>query len=132
VGCGIDRKSTSGTCHFLKSSLVCWFFNWYQSLCRIQGHFSSYGFLLTLMGACTMAPSTCSHLSLSSGFEMCGIAIEDDKKRSGEIEVNHDDLEVIDVLKSVLDGECADDDLLPKLLKMNKSKLVKGILTLIP
>jgi hypothetical protein len=23
-GCGIDRKSTSGTCHFLKSSLVCW------------------------------------------------------------------------------------------------------------
>jgi hypothetical protein len=63
---------------------------------------------------------------------MCGIAIEDDKKRSGEIEVNHDDLKVIDVLKSVLDGECADDDLLPKLLKMNKSKLVKGILTLIP
>jgi hypothetical protein len=24
AGCGIDRKSTSGTCHFLKSSLVCW------------------------------------------------------------------------------------------------------------
>jgi hypothetical protein len=24
VGCGIDRKSTSGTCHFLVSSLVCW------------------------------------------------------------------------------------------------------------
>jgi hypothetical protein len=24
VGCGIDRKSTSGTCHFLESSLVCW------------------------------------------------------------------------------------------------------------
>jgi hypothetical protein len=23
VGCGIDRKSTSGTCHFLGSSLVC-------------------------------------------------------------------------------------------------------------
>jgi hypothetical protein len=22
--CGIDRKSTSGTCHFLESSLVCW------------------------------------------------------------------------------------------------------------
>jgi hypothetical protein len=22
--CGIDRKSTSGTCHFLGSSLVCW------------------------------------------------------------------------------------------------------------
>jgi hypothetical protein len=24
VGCGIDRKSTSETCHFLGSSLVCW------------------------------------------------------------------------------------------------------------
>jgi hypothetical protein len=24
AGCGIDRKSTSGTCHFLRSSLVCW------------------------------------------------------------------------------------------------------------
>jgi hypothetical protein len=24
AGCGIDRKSTSGTCHFLGSSLVCW------------------------------------------------------------------------------------------------------------
>jgi hypothetical protein len=24
VGCGIDRKSTSGTCHFLGSSLICW------------------------------------------------------------------------------------------------------------
>jgi hypothetical protein len=24
VGCGIDRKSTSVTCHFLGSSLVCW------------------------------------------------------------------------------------------------------------
>jgi hypothetical protein len=24
MGCGIDRKSTSGTCHFLRSSLVCW------------------------------------------------------------------------------------------------------------
>jgi hypothetical protein len=24
LGCGIDRKSTSGTCHFLGSSLVCW------------------------------------------------------------------------------------------------------------
>jgi hypothetical protein len=23
MGCGIDRKSTSGTCHFLGSSLVC-------------------------------------------------------------------------------------------------------------
>jgi hypothetical protein len=25
VGCGIDRKSTSGTCHFLGSFLICWF-----------------------------------------------------------------------------------------------------------
>jgi hypothetical protein len=25
VGSGIDRKSTSGTCHFCGSSLVCWF-----------------------------------------------------------------------------------------------------------
>jgi hypothetical protein len=24
TGCGMDRKSTSGTCHFLRSSLVCW------------------------------------------------------------------------------------------------------------
>jgi hypothetical protein len=24
AGCGIDRKSTSVTCHFLISSLVCW------------------------------------------------------------------------------------------------------------
>jgi hypothetical protein len=24
VGCGINRKSTSGTCHFLGSSLICW------------------------------------------------------------------------------------------------------------
>jgi hypothetical protein len=24
VGCGIDQKSTSGTCYFLGSSLVCW------------------------------------------------------------------------------------------------------------
>jgi hypothetical protein len=24
VGCGIDRKSTSGTCHFHGSSFVCW------------------------------------------------------------------------------------------------------------
>jgi hypothetical protein len=92
-----------------------------------------------------MAPSACSHLSLSSVFEMCGIAIEDDKKRSEEMEVNHDDLketdemklmkvdhEVMDVLKFVLDGEFADEDLLPELLKMNKGKLVKGILTLIP
>jgi hypothetical protein len=76
-----------------------------------------------------MAPSAFSHLSLSSRFEMCGIAIEDDKKRSGEMKV---DREVMDVLKFVLDGEFADEDLLPKFLKMNKGKLVKGILTLIP
>jgi hypothetical protein len=24
AGCGIDQKSTSGTCHFLGYSLVCW------------------------------------------------------------------------------------------------------------
>jgi hypothetical protein len=24
VGCGIDQKSTSGTCHFIESSLICW------------------------------------------------------------------------------------------------------------
>jgi hypothetical protein len=57
----------------------------------------------------------------------CGIAIEDDKKRSGEMNA---DCEVMDVLKLVLDGECADDDLLPMLLKMNKGKLVKVILNL--
>jgi hypothetical protein len=63
---------------------------------------------------------------------MCGIAIEDDKKRNREMEGNHDDREVMDVLKLVLDGECADDDLLPMLLKMNRGKLVKGILNLFP
>jgi hypothetical protein len=57
----------------------------------------------------------------------CRIAIEDDKKRSGEMNA---DCEVMDVLKLVLDGECADDDLLPMLLKMNKGKLVKVILNL--
>jgi hypothetical protein len=50
---------------------------------------------------------------------MCEIAIEHDRK-------------VMDILKSALDGKCADDDLLPELLKMNKGKLIKGILTLIP
>jgi L-serine deaminase len=94
--------------------------------------FLSYASLLTLIGACTMAPSACSHLSLSSRFKICGIAIEDDNKWSREMEVNHDDLKVMGVLKSVLDGECADNDLLPKLLKMNKGKLIKCILTLIP
>jgi hypothetical protein len=63
---------------------------------------------------------------------MCGIAIEDDKKRNREMEGNHDDREVMDVLKLVLDGECADDDVLPMLLKMNRGKLVKGILNLFP
>jgi hypothetical protein len=75
-----------------------------------------------------MAPSACSRLPLSSRFEMCGIAIEDDKKRSGEMKV---DREVMDVLKLVLDGEFAYEDLLPELLKMNKGKLIKDILTLI-
>jgi hypothetical protein len=90
-----------------------------------------------------MASIACSHLSLSLGFEICGIAIKDDKKRSGKMEVNHDDLkemdemklmkvdhEVMNVLKFVLDGEFADEDLLPELLKMNKVKLIKGMLTL--
>jgi hypothetical protein len=66
-----------------------------------------------------MAPSACSRLSFPPEIEMCGIAIEDDR-------------EVMDVLKSVLDDKCADDDLLPELLKINKGKLVKYILTLIP
>jgi hypothetical protein len=60
---------------------------------------------------------------------MCGIAIEDDKKTSGEMKV---DREVMDVLKLVLDGEFADEDLLSKILKMDKGKLIKCILTLIP
>jgi hypothetical protein len=76
-----------------------------------------------------MAPSACSPMSLFSGFEMCGIAIKDDKKRSGEMKA---DCEVMDVLKLVLDGELDDKDLLPKLLKMNKGNLIKVILTLIP
>jgi hypothetical protein len=75
-----------------------------------------------------MAPSSCSPMSLSLVFEMCGIIIEDDKKRSGEIKA---DREVMDILKLVLDGELSDKDLLPKLLKMNKGKLVKCIFTLI-
>jgi hypothetical protein len=85
--------------------------------------------LLTLIGACTTAPSACSPMSLSSEFEMCEIAIEDDKKRSGEMNA---DCELMDVLKLVLDGELGDKGLLPKLLKMNKGKLIKCILTLIP
>jgi hypothetical protein len=76
-----------------------------------------------------MAPSACSRLPLTLGFEMCEIAIEDDKKRSGEMKVDH---EVMDILKLVLDGEFADEDLLPELLKMNKDKLIKCILALIP
>jgi hypothetical protein len=42
------------------------------------------------------------------------------------------DREVMDVLKLVLDDELSDKDLVPKLLKMNKGKLIKCILTLIP
>jgi hypothetical protein len=76
-----------------------------------------------------MAPSACSPMSPSSRFEMCGIAIEDDKKRSREMNA---DCEVMDVLKLVLDGELGDKDVLSKLLKMNIGKLVKCILTLIP
>jgi hypothetical protein len=56
---------------------------------------------------------------------MCGIAIEDDKKTSGEMKV---DREVMDVLKLVLDGEFASQNILPELLKMNKGKLVIDIL----
>jgi hypothetical protein len=48
---------------------------------------------------------------------MYGIAIEDDKKRSRDMKV---DREVMNVLKLVLDGEFADEDLLPELLKMKK------------
>jgi hypothetical protein len=76
-----------------------------------------------------MALGACSHMPLSSGFEMCAIAIKDDKKRSGEMKV---DCEVMDVLKFVLDGELSNKDFLPKLLKMNKGKFIKCILTLIP
>jgi hypothetical protein len=76
-----------------------------------------------------MAPSACSPMSLSSGIEMCGIAIKDFKKRSGEMKA---DCGVMDALKLVVDGECANDDLLPMLLRMNKGKLIKGILNLFP
>jgi hypothetical protein len=75
-----------------------------------------------------MTPA-CSRLSLSSGIKMCGIAIDVDKKRSREMK---DDREVMDVLKSVIDSKCFDDDLLPELLKLNKGKLIKDILILIP
>jgi hypothetical protein len=68
-------------------------------------------------------------MSLSSGFEMCEIAIEDNKKRSGEMNA---DCEVMDVLKLVLDGELGDKDLLPEFLKRNKGNHIKDILTLIP
>jgi hypothetical protein len=76
-----------------------------------------------------MVQSACSPMSLYSEFEICGIGIEDDKKRSGEMKA---DCEVTDILKLELDGECADDDLLPMLLKMNKGKFIKGILNLFP
>jgi hypothetical protein len=55
---------------------------------------------------------------------MCEITIEDDKKRSGEMNA---DCEVMDVLKLVLDGELDDKDLLLKLFKMNKDNLIKDI-----
>jgi hypothetical protein len=58
-----------------------------------------------------MPPNACSHLSFSLGIKMCEIAIEDDH-------------EVMNVLKFVLDGKCADDGLLPELLKMNEDKLI--------
>jgi hypothetical protein len=83
--------------------------------------------LLTLIGAYTVTPNACSPLSLSLGFEICEIAIEDNKN-SGEMKA---DREVMDVLKLVLDGELGNQDFLPKLLKMNKGKLVNDILTLI-
>jgi hypothetical protein len=76
-----------------------------------------------------MSPSACSPMSLSLGFEICEIAIEDDKKMSGEMKA---DCEVMYVLKLVLDGELGDKDLLPELLKMNKGNLIKDIFTLIP
>jgi hypothetical protein len=60
---------------------------------------------------------------------MCGIAIKDDKKRTGEMNA---DYEVMDVLKLVLDGELGNKDRLPELLKINKGNLIKDILTLIP
>jgi hypothetical protein len=41
-------------------------------------------------------------------------------------------MEVMNVLKFVLDGEFINEDILPKLLKTNKDKFVKDILTLIP
>jgi hypothetical protein len=42
--------------------------------------FLSCASLLTLIGVCTMIPNACSRLSLSSGIEVCEIAIEDDRK----------------------------------------------------
>jgi hypothetical protein len=34
VGCEIDRKSTSGACHFLGSSLICWSSRKYSSVAQ--------------------------------------------------------------------------------------------------
>jgi hypothetical protein len=42
------------------------------------------------------------------------------------------DCDLLDILMFVHDGEFAEEDLLSELLKMNKGKLIKGILTLIP
>ena len=41
------------------------------------------------------------------------------------------DREVTDVLNLVLDGDLADEDFLPELLKMKKGKLVQGLLSMI-
>ena len=67
---------------------------------------------------------------------MCGIAIQDDNKRSekekDEMDLVKCDRDVMDVLKLLMDGELSDEDLLPEHLKMKKVKLIKGILTLFP
>jgi hypothetical protein len=56
----------------------------------------------------------------------------DDLKEMDEMKLMKVDREVMDVLKFMLDGEFVNEDLLPELLKMNKGKLIQGILTLIP
>jgi hypothetical protein len=56
----------------------------------------------------------------------------DDLKETDEMKQMKVDHEVMDVLKFVLDGEFTNEYLLTELLKMNKGKLIKSILTLIP
>jgi hypothetical protein len=56
----------------------------------------------------------------------------DDLKEMDEMKLMKVDREVMDVLKFMLDGEFVNEDLLFELLKMNKGKLIQGILTLIP